>query len=86
MVGPDDNKELFNAELEIEELAMQLADMLGVALYYAGVKKENIREAVDAYLSGMDEIFVSEETEYGFEEVVQVIEHIKSKKSYLFDR
>ena len=33
MVKPDDKK-LFEAELEIEELAMQLADMLGVALYY----------------------------------------------------
>ncbi len=84
MVHPDENKELFNAELEIEELAMQLADMLGVALYYAGVPKDKIREAVDAYLTGMDEIFKEENIEYGFEEVVEVIEHIKKSRKELF--
>lgn len=86
MVNPE-NKELFDAELEIEELAMQLADMLGVALYYAGVDKDNIKDAVDAYLNAMDELFEeSEHVEYGFEEVVQVIEHLKSKNPQLFTR
>lgn len=84
MVNPDD-KELFEAELEIEELAMQLADMLGVSLYYAGVKKENIRDAVDAYLNAMDELFEdSEHMEYGFEEVIQVIEHLRKNTPALF--
>lgn len=84
MVNPDD-KELFEAELEIEELAMQLADMLGVSLYYAGVKKENIRDAVDAYLNAMDELFEdSEHIEYGFEEVIQVIEHLRKNSPALF--
>lgn len=31
-------KDLEMAEIEIEEIAMQLADMLGAALYFAGVK------------------------------------------------
>ena len=36
------NQEKLNeAEFEIEELAMQLADMLGAALHYAGVSDEN---------------------------------------------
>ncbi len=83
MVKPD-NKELFEAELEIDELAMQLADMLGVALYYSGIKKENIREGVDAYLNAMDEIFSDEAMEYGFEEIIQVIEHLKKTKPVLF--
>lgn len=86
MVDPN-NKELFDAELEIEELAMQLADMLGVALYYAGVDKDDLKDAVDGYLHAMDEIFDdSEHTEFGFEEVVQVIEHLKTTRGDLFKR
>jgi Na+/phosphate symporter len=86
MVGPE-NKELFEAELEIEELAMQLADMLGVALYYAGIEKKDIPEAVDVYLNAMDGIFEnSDEIEYGFEEVVKVIEHVRTVSPQLFTR
>ncbi len=85
MVKPD-NKELFEAELEIEELAMQLADMLGVALYYSGVKKDTLKDAVEAYLDAIEEVFPedSDHIEYGFEEVVQVIEHLKKTRHSLF--
>lgn len=88
MVKPDENKELFEAELEIEELAMQLADMLGVALYYAGIKKDNMQDAVDAYLNSMDEIFGDDkdDVEYGFEEIIKVIEYMKANRGDLFDR
>jgi len=87
MVKPDD-KELFEAELEIEELAMQLADMLGVALYYAGIKKSNMQEAVDVYLNSMEEVFGDDkdDIEYGFEEIVKVIEYMKANRGDLFDR
>jgi hypothetical protein len=87
MVKPDDKK-LFEAELEIEELAMQLADMLGVALYYAGVKKENMQNAVDVYLNSMDEVFGDDmgDTEFGFEEIIKVIEYMKANRGDLFDR
>lgn len=87
MIKPED-RELFEAELEVEELSMQLADMLGVALYYAGVKKENMQEAVDVYLSSMDEVFGDDkdEVEYGFEEIVKVIEYMKANRGDLFDR
>ena len=79
-------KDLEMAEIEMEEMAMQLADMLGAALYFAGVKKEDLPKAVDLYLKGIDEIFEDEDEdeEMGFEEVVQVIEHIKVKHPKLF--
>lgn len=79
-------KELERAEVEIEEIAMQLADMLGVALYFAGVKKENLPKAVDMYLKSLDEVFDEddEDDEMGFEEVIQVIEHMKNKHPKLF--
>ncbi len=81
-------KELKEAEVELEEMAMQLADMLGAALYFAGVKKEDLPKAVDLYLQGMDEVFEGEDEdeEMGFEEVIQVIEHLKKKYPKLFNK
>jgi hypothetical protein len=79
-----ENEELVRAEFEIEELAMQLADMLGAALYFAGVKKDNIQQGVDAYLEGIDECLEGEEGEMGFEEVVQVITHLQRTRPNLF--
>lgn len=80
--------ELDKAEIEIEELAMQVADMLGVALYFAGVKREDIPKAVDVYLQGLDEVFDDDEEdgEMGFEEIIQVVEHIKNKNPKLFSK
>ncbi|MDD3343791.1 MAG: hypothetical protein PHR87_09475 [Sulfurospirillaceae bacterium] len=80
--------DLEKAEIEIEELAMQLADMLGVALYFAGVKREDIPKAVDVYLQGLDEVFDDEEEdgEMGFEEIIQVIEFIRQKHPKLFHK
>ena len=81
-------KELEKAEIEIEEMAMQLADMLGAALYFAGVKKEDLPKAIDLYLNGLDEVFEDEDedSEMGFEEVVEVIEYIKTKNPKLFQK
>jgi nucleotide-binding universal stress UspA family protein len=80
------SKELEEAEIEIEEIAMQLADMLGAALYFAGVKKDKIPDAVEAYLQGLDEIFEDDEdiAEMGFEEVVKVIEYLQDSHKHLF--
>ena len=86
MVNKKDDGELFNAKMESEELAYQLADMMGVALHYAGVKKEKLKDAVLGYLDAMDDLFSDDEpTEYGFEEIVQIIEHLKKSKKELFD-
>ena len=81
-------KELENAEVELEEMAMQLADMLGAALYFAGVKKEDLQKVVDLYLQGLDEVFEGEDEdeEMGFEEVIQVIKHLQKKYPKFFDR
>lgn len=81
-------KELERAEIEVEEMAMQLADMLGAALYFAGVKKEDLPKAIDLYLKGLDEVFEDddEDSEMGFEEVIEVIEYIKTKHPKLFHK
>lgn len=77
---------LEDAEFELDEVVMQLADMLGAALHFAGVKEGKIPDAVDAYLKGLDEIFKDDEdiAEMGFEEVVQVINSLKISDKHLF--
>ncbi len=77
---------LEDAEFELDEVVMQLADMLGAALHFAGVKEGKIPDAVDAYLKGLDEIFNDDEdiAEMGFEEVVQVINSLKTTHKHLF--
>ena len=81
-------KELERAEVEIEEMAMQLADMLGAALYFAGVKKEDLPKTIDLYLKGLDEVFddEDEDSEMGFEEIIEVIEFLKTKHPKLFHK
>lgn len=80
------NDELEEAEFELEEIAMQLADMLGAALHFAGVQEEKIPDAVDAYLKNLDEIFNDDEetAEMGYEEVIQVINSLKTTHKHLF--
>jgi len=86
MPNKDLETSLDEAEFEIEEIAMQLADMLGAALYFAGVKKDDLPDAVDAYLQGLDEVFENDEdiAEMGFEEVIKVIEHLQKSHKHLF--
>ena len=77
---------LEEAEFELDEIAMQLADMLGAALHFAGVEEEKIPDAVDAYLQGLDSLFDDDEetAEMGYEEVVQVINSLKTTHKHLF--
>ncbi|NPA82166.1 MAG: hypothetical protein GXO31_06110 [Epsilonproteobacteria bacterium] len=85
MVTKEQNQELFDSQIEAQELAMQLADMLGAALYFAGVRKDKMQEAVDAYLNAIDEVFEDDpEGEMGFEEIIKVIKHLQKTKKHLF--
>ncbi|MBL0687537.1 MAG: hypothetical protein JJV95_04020 [Sulfurospirillum sp.] len=65
---------------------MQLADMLEVALHFAGVKDGKISDGVDAYLESLDEVFNDNEdiAEMGVKEVIQVINSIKITHKHLF--
>lgn len=69
-------------ELDIEELALEAIDMLGVALHFAGVKSENIEKAIDAYLEELDNL--DEDTSYGQKEIIKVIQTLKNKRKDLF--
>ncbi|MFK5881848.1 MAG: hypothetical protein QM482_06505 [Sulfurospirillum sp.] len=80
------DKDIQDIELEIEELAIQLTDMLNAALFFAGVKKENLKKAVDAYLDAIDEVFdEDDDSEMGLDEIITVINHIKRREPKLFN-
>lgn len=79
-----DNQKVLLLEEEIEDLSIQLADMLGVALFFAGVPKDKIRSAVEAYLQGIDDVYGEEDGEMGFTHIVSVIRYLQDKKPELF--
>ncbi len=80
------NSNMEEIEIEIEELALQLSDMLNVALFFAGVKKENLKKAVDAYLDTIDEVFdEDDDSEMGQEEIIMVINRMKKNQPKLFN-
>ena len=79
------DQKLQEAELEIEELSIQVADMLGAALHYAGVSDKKMAQAVEAYLNAYDEVFKNDmEGEWGYEDVIKVIDHLKRSRPDLF--
>jgi len=74
-----------NLDLDIEELALQLTDMLSVALFFAGVQEEKIQEATDAYIDNIDEVLGDDEdAQMGPKEIIKIINHLKKTRSDLF--
>ncbi|NLC27435.1 MAG: hypothetical protein GX780_01515 [Campylobacteraceae bacterium] len=71
-------------ELELEELAIQLTDMLGVALYFAGAKKPLLQDAIDGYIEEIDAYFVDEDGEMGMDEIIEIIVNLKKSRPELF--
>lgn len=67
-------------DLEIQELALEVMDMLGVALHFAGGK--DIKKLIDLYLQELDE--VSEDTPYNQEQMIALIEGLKKKYPKMF--
>ena len=67
-------------DLEIQELALEVMDMLGVALHFAGGK--DIKKLIDLYLQELDE--VPEATPYTQEQMIALIEGLKKKYPKMF--
>jgi hypothetical protein len=71
---------------EIEELSLHLADMLEVALLYAGAKKEKIEKIAKLYVDSIDEALKDDDSEeMDREDIITVIEYIKSRNKDLFN-
>ncbi len=72
-------------DLEIEELALQLTDMLSATLYFAGVQEDKLKEASDAYIDAIDIVLGDDdEAEMGVEEIIKIVKYLKQNQPDLF--
>ncbi|MCW1360585.1 hypothetical protein [Campylobacter sp. US33a] len=68
---------------EIEALQYELNIVLEAALFYAGVKKERLEDAVDAYIECIDNVLENSNAQ-GMDEVIEVIEYLRKNHGDLF--
>lgn len=64
-------------ELEISELALEVIDMLGVALYFARAKKDKIQTLIELYMDELD--CVDENLPYNQEQMIKLIHTLQKK-------
>ncbi len=76
--------EIKELQEELEDLTVHLADMLEATLHFAGVKEENLEDAVKIYIDSLDEVFDDDEGEMGYQEIVKTIAYMKETKPLLF--
>lgn len=64
-------------DLEISELALEVIDMLGVALYFAGAKQDKIKTLIDLYMNELD--YIDENLPYNQTQMIKLIKTLKDK-------
>lgn len=74
------------SDFSLQELAEQLVDSLGAALYFAGVKKDKIQEALEAYEALLDDESFDENALYGIDEIIETINLLRQKRAELFTK
>ncbi|EAH5056152.1 hypothetical protein PYP62_001576 [Campylobacter coli] len=74
------NKNLKN---ELEDLRHELSIVLEAMLLYAGVKREKLESAIEAYIDNIDSVLENSNKE-GVDEVLEVVEFLKNQHSELF--
>ncbi len=79
-----DQKRQEEDDVTLEEMSAVLQEMLRAALYFAGVKKNKLDEAADAYLDAIEDVFEDEDGMLGIDEIVKVVEHLKTTKPEFF--
>ncbi len=73
------NKNLKN---ELEDLRY-VSIVLEAMLLYAGVKREKLESAIEAYIDNIDSVLENSNKE-GVDEVLEVVEFLKNQHSELF--
>ena len=66
-----------------DELSYELSIMLEAMLYYAGVKKDRLEDAAEAYIECIDDALENSDAE-GVDEVLEVVEYMKKKHTKFF--
>ena len=66
-------------EMSLEEMALEVIDMLGVALHFAGAKSTHIKELIELYSNQMDQFYekLPEDATYGQQEMIAIIESLR---------
>lgn len=67
---------------EYEELALEIMDMLGVALHFAGAKPQYIKDLIDIYINEVDH--VEDDEEFTQAKIISIIKNIKTKHPQYF--
>ncbi|QOR00602.1 MULTISPECIES: hypothetical protein [unclassified Campylobacter] len=72
-----------NLKEEVENLQYELSIVLEAMLLLAGVEKNKLEKAVEAYIDCIDEVCQKTQKE-GAEEVLEVVEYLKNHHKDLF--
>ncbi|HEF9185704.1 TPA: hypothetical protein SBV99_000006 [Campylobacter coli] len=70
-------------QMEILFFRRQLSIVLEAMLLYAGVKREKLESAIEAYIDNIDSVLENSNKE-GVDEVLEVVEFLKNQHSELF--
>ena len=68
---------------DLQDLQYELSVTLEAMLLLAGVRRECLDAAVDAYIEVIDEVLANS-TKEGADEILEVVEHLKKHKKELF--
>lgn len=74
------NKNLKN---ELEDLRYELSIVLEAMFLYAGVKREKLESAIEAYIDNIDSVLENSNKE-GVDEVLEVVEFLKNQHPEFF--
>ncbi|HEB9353846.1 TPA: hypothetical protein RZK44_000152 [Campylobacter coli] len=74
------NKNLKN---ELEDLRYELSIVLEAMFLYAGVKREKLENAIEAYIDNIDSVLENSNKE-GVDEVLEVVEFLKNQHPEFF--
>ncbi len=79
--------ELPDIEMSLEEMAVEIVDMLGVALHFAGAKKQCVDNLIELYSTEMDKFYehLPEDSPYGQDEMLEIIKSLKKTYPQFFN-
>ncbi|CBG39785.1 hypothetical protein [Helicobacter mustelae] len=69
-------------DIEYEELAIEIMDMLAVALHFAGAKEECIEKLIDLYILAVEQN--ENDKEYNQQAMIAIIKNLKTKNPNFF--
>lgn len=68
---------------DLQDLQYELSVVLEAMLLYAGVERQRLEEAVEAYIECIDKV-LENSTKEGVDEILAVVEYLKTHNKELF--